>query len=218
MKNFVIDLILIALFVAELSFYYLPKILHEILAIVAAVLIIIHVGINFRRFLDLFKNMSPRKFFLVEVDIALALGTVIIFVTGVCMSNYLFPDFAHYSLRRNMTIHNLHTSAPYIMTILIGMHIGLHLREIKLKVLNYFGLEEIFQRRRKIFHAIILFLSAIGILGLFLNRFFDRILMKHIFSTPATDLPIGIFALMLIGGIIFFALLTYIAVKKFFKR
>ena len=49
MKNLSLDAILFALFVAELSFHFLPKILHEILGVAMAAAIVLHVAINFRR-------------------------------------------------------------------------------------------------------------------------------------------------------------------------
>ena len=101
MRNFLVDVILLALFVAELSFHHLPKVLHEVLGVAMVALIIFHVAINLRRVESLFKNFSPRKFFFVEVDVALLLAAGLIFVTGVCMSNHLFPDVASAELRRN---------------------------------------------------------------------------------------------------------------------
>jgi len=217
MKNFLIDLILIALFVAELSFFFLPKILHEILGVAMVAVIIFHVAINFRRIAALTKNVTPRKFFSIEINIALALATILIFATGVCMSNYLFPDFASWALRRNMTIRSLHVSAPYVMMILIGMHLGLHLREFRQRILNLFGLEEFYQRRKIFFKAAAVLLSLIGVAGLFLNRFFSRLAMKHIFATPATNFPLPIFILFMLGGVAFFALITFYFDKKFFR-
>ena len=38
--------------------------------------------------------------------------------------------------------------------------------------------------------------------------------MKHIFATPATDLPALLFMTLTLGGIIFFALITFLVDKK----
>lgn len=218
MKKLFLDVILLALFIAALSFHYLPKNLHEILGVVMTVAVVVHFAINFRRFISLSKKVTPKKLFAIEVNIALLIATAIILFTGVCMSNFLFPDTASPAFRRNMTIHNLHTSAPYIMMILIGMHLGLHWREILQRFLNFFGLEELYQRYKKFFQAAMIILSLIGVASLFLNRFLARISMKHIFATPATDLPAPIFVLLMIGGVTLFALATYLVVEKIFKR
>ena len=218
MRNFLVDLILLALFVAELSFHHLPKVLHEILGVAMVALILFHVAINLRRVESLFKNFSPRKFFFVEVDVALLLAAGLIFVTGVCMSNHLFPDMVSAELRRNMTLHQLHVSAPYVMMILIGMHLGLHWREFWQRFLNLSGLTELYQRRKIFFKAAVLILSLIGVAGFFLNRLASRLAMKHIFSTPATDLPAAIFMLLIVGGVAFFTVATFFVDKKFFLK
>ena len=218
MIRLVIDALLIALFVAELSFNYLPKELHEIIGVALIVIIFVHFAINLRRLFALFNKLSTRKFFSIEVNLALMIGTLIILLTGLGQSNYLCPDLANATLRRNMTLHNLHTSTPYIMTILIGMHIGLHWREVKQKVLRLLGAEDFFKRRKRVFEVLILVMAAFGVLGLILNRFFDRIMMKHIFSTPATDLPAPIFIFLLVSSITFFAVITYFVAKKVFKE
>ena len=61
MKNILVDAILFVLFVAEMSFYHLPKVLHEILGVAMAAAIVVHFAINRRRFASLLKNFTPRK-------------------------------------------------------------------------------------------------------------------------------------------------------------
>ncbi|MBR2519003.1 MAG: DUF4405 domain-containing protein [Selenomonadaceae bacterium] len=205
MKNFFVDVALFVLFVAEMCFLFLPKILHEILGVAMFALIIFHVAINGRRFLSLTKKFTPKKFLSVALNVALTICAAIIFMSGVCMSNYLFVDVISAELQRNMTIHQLHVAAPYVMMILIGGHIGLHWREL---------FQRFFKRREKFLLATAVILSAIGAYGLYLNRVADRIMMKHIFATPATELPAIIFALMIVGGVALFALITVLLNRK----
>lgn len=218
MKSFVLNVMIIGLFVAELCFHYLPHFLHELLGIVTAIVVLVHVVINRKRFLVLINQMSLLRLFCTEVNLALILCTTITLLSGLCISNHLFPDLVNSTLHRNTTIHNLHTMTPYVMTILIGIHIGLHWREIRQKVLKLFGKKELSKLWQFFFDAMVLMLSVFGILSLHLNRFLDRILMKHVFSTPATDLPVAVFILLLIGTVTLFATVTFIVVEKFFKQ
>ena len=210
MRNILLDAILFALFVAELSFQLLPKILHEILGVIMFALIICHVAINRRRFLSLIKKMTPRKFFSTTTNILLTICAGVTVITGVCMSNYLFVDAVSGELRRNMTIHQLHVAAPYVMLILIGIHLGLHWRELWQRFFKRFGTEIFFK-------AAAVILSVVGVAGLYLNRVVDRLLMKHIFATPATELPAPMFMLLIIGGVIFFATITFLIDEKIRK-
>lgn len=218
MRNLLIDAILLVLFVAELCFHHLPPIVHEILGVAMAVLIVIHFALNFRRFVTMFKKISTRKIFCLEVNITLIIVALIILFTGFCMSNYLFAGAVGSALRRSMTIHQLHTSTPYLMLILIGMHLGLHWYELRQRLLNLLELEKISGSLKFFSKAIFVTLIIFGTLGLFLNRFLDRIFMKHIFATPATDLPAWIFILMMFGGIVLFAAITFAVTQKVFRR
>ena len=218
MRNILLDAILFALFVAELCFHHLPKILHEILGVAMAAAIILHVAINWRRFTSLLRNVTPRKFFNAEIDLALAICAAIILTSGATMSNYLFADFVSFELRRNMTLHQMHVAAPYAMMILIGVHVGFHWRELRQRLLNLLGLEEFYLRRENLFVTAAVMLALFGVAGLYLNRVVDRLLMKHIFATPATDLPAVLFALLIIGGVIFFAIIGFVIDEKFFRK
>ena len=210
MKNLWLDAILFVLFAAELSFHFLPKILHEILGVAMAAAILIHIWINRRRFLSLTKKMTPRKIFSATLNILLTICAGITFVTGVCMSNYLFVEAVSADLRRNMTLHQLHVAAPYVLLILIGIHVGLHWRELWQRLFKRLGKEIFFKAAAGI-------LSAVGVAGFFLNRVGDRILMKHIFATPATDLPAALFVLLITGGVVFYALITFL-LDEFFRK
>lgn len=207
MRNILIDAILFVLFVAELCFHHLPKILHEVLGVAMAAAIILHVAINWRRFTSLLRDVTPRKFFNAATDLALTVCAAMILIPGAAMSNYLFANWVSFELRRNITLHQLHVAAPYAMMILIGVHVGFHWRELRqrLPVIP-------FPR------ATAAILSVIGVAGLYLNRVGDRLLMKHIFATPATDLSAAVFALLIIGGVIFFATITFLLDEKFFRK
>lgn len=218
MKNFWIDIILFALFVAEMSFHFLPKILHEILGLAMAALMIYHVAINFRRLTSLTKKISPRKIFSLAINFGLIICAVVTLITGLFISNYIFVDAFGSEWRRIMLIHQLHVAAPYLMLILIGVHVGLHWRELWQRFLNLVGLTKFYSERRNLFRAAAVVLSAVGVVGFFLNRVGDRLLMKHIFGTPATELPAVIFILLMICGVGFYALITVLLDEKFSRK
>ena len=140
MRNVLTDIILIVLFVAEMSFLFLPKVLHEILGVAMFAAIIFHVAINRRRI----------KFAL-PLTVALTICAAIILITGVFISNYIFVDVAGFELRRNMTIHQLHVAVPYVMLILIGVHVGLNWNELWRRTLHLIGAEKFYQRWKKFF-------------------------------------------------------------------
>ena len=121
-------------------------------------------------------------------------------------------------IHRNVLIHQVHVAAPYAMLVLIGIHFGLNWHEFLYRILNSFGLTDIYQRHKILVAAEAFILAAIGIVGLFFNRVGDRILMKHIFATPATDLPAAVFILLIFCGAEFFALMTFLLDRKIFRK
>lgn len=208
MIRLLLDALLFVLFVAEMCFHHLPKDWHEIFGVALVVLTIFHVAINRRRFTSLTKKITARKFFCLTTDVALTICAVIILATGVCMSNFLFVDTVSFEIRRNMTLHQLHVALPYLAMILVGLHVGFHWSELWQRFLNTSGLTKLFERRYKLFFTAAMILSIVGAYGLHLNRVGDRIMMKHIFGTPAMDLPLAIFALMIVGGVALFVSIT----------
>ena len=203
-----LDAILLTLFTAELSYHHLPHVAHEICGLMLTAMILVHVWLNRRRLMSLTKKISPRKIFSLTINFLLTICAALTISAGVCVSNHLFAVSAQ--LHRNIAIHQAHVATPYVMMILLGVHVGLHWSELRGRLIHLTG--------EKIFRASVVMLAAIGLAGLAMNRVVDRILLEHIFATPATELNGAIFALMTVGGIIFFALITFLADKKIFGR
>lgn len=218
MKNILLDTTLFALFTAELCFHFMPKVLHEIFGVLLAAAILAHIFFNRRRLVMMRKKMTPRRIVLATVDIALIICAEATLITGVCISNYLFANIVSLEIHRNVLIHQVHVAAPYAMLVLIGIHFGLNWHEFLYRILNLFGLTDIYQRHKILVAAEAFILAAIGIVGLFFNRVGDRILMKHIFATPATDLPAAVFILLIFCGVEFFALVTFLLDRKIFRK
>ena len=202
-KRKFLDAALIILFLLTMSFYFLPRILHEIFGVLMAATVFAHVFINRQKIFSMFKGkLTARRIFSNAVNLLLIALFITILTTGIFLSNFIFHDFIPPELHRNMFFHQLHVALPYLMMILIGLHIGLDG-----KVIRWKG-----GKLKVILAAVII---CAGVYGSFLNRVGDRILMKHIFATPATELPLPIFLLLLLSTILFYAVLIVIAEKIF---
>ena len=172
-----------------MSFHFIPKILHEVLGLIMATAMIGHFVWNWRAF----KNKKMRLPML--IDVALFVFLIVIIFTGVCISNHLFNGMIDMRLQRNITIHQLHVALPFLFMILSGIHLGLHWQGFRQRINNFINLNV----PKIVSKFLLILLIAVGIYGSFLNRIGDRLLMQHIFATPATELPFGAFALLLIG-------------------
>ena len=202
MRKFYLNIALLTLFIFVMSFHFIPKILHEILGLILFVSMVYHFFWNWQAF----KNLKVRIYQF--IDISLFMGLIIIIATGICISNHLFNGMINMKLQRNITIHQLHVSLPFLFMILSGIHLGLHWQGFKQRFKNLINLNlNVPNLLNKI---VIAALICIGIYGSFLNRIGDRLMMEHIFATDATNLPFiefiilmsGIFALYVIIGFV----------------
>lgn len=198
-----LNTMLFSLFLLVMSFHFLPRMCHEIIGLIMTAATAFHIYINRQKVSYLVRGkISARKIFSALVIFSTIIIFVIVLITGICISNHLFRDIIPLVVRRNMLIHQLHVSMPYIFMILIGCHIGLHWREI-FKIKN--------TAIRKIFMIAIL---CLGIYGSFLNHIGDRIMMKHIFATPATELSLILFLAILFSTTVIYAVIVFALDEK----
>ena len=147
------------------------------------------------------------------VDVALIVCVAVIIFTGVCISNHLFNGMIDMKLQRNITIHQLHVSLPFLMMILSGLHLGLHWQGFWQRIKNLLSIDTTSIIYKFISRLAILILIAAGIYGSFLDRIGDRLMMQHIFATEATDLPFVAFALLMSGVFTLYVIAGFILNK-----
>lgn len=207
MKKVYLSIAIVVLLISVMNFHFLPKILHEILGLALFTATAVHLYWN-RRALA-----STNKFFLL-IDALLIVAIITVTATGICISNHLFNGLIDMHIQRNITIHQLHVSIPFAMIILIGLHLG-H---------NWAGFYQRFKRSFNLNIAptvekiLVSAFCAIGIVGVYMDQFFDRLLMKHIFATPATQLPLGIYFVLMFGMLALFTAIGFFVdrlIKKF---
>ena len=208
MKRIFLDILLLVLFLAVMSFHALPKLLHEVLGLLFPLTVFLHLFLNRRWFSALPSGKwNIVRFMSVSINLLLAVCLFLVTVTGICLSNHLFRDMIPLALQRNITLHQLHVSLPFAMLILIGIHLGFHWQGWKQRLLRFFHRQMDSVRYRRGSFVISVVLVGVGIYGSFQNRVGDRLLMKHIFATPATDLPGIAYALLLLSVVFLYVCL-----------
>ena len=207
-KRLVVTTCLPLLVIAVMSFHYLPKLLHEILGVAWLLFILLHLYQN-RSWL---KNLRQGRWkflriFGTVIDGLLIAGVLVIVLSGLGISNYLLKELMPLAIQRSIALHQYHVSLPYALLILSGLHWGLH----------WHGWQKQWQKRiswslsplvgRLLAVGLTAFVLAVGVWSSFMNRVGDRLLMKHIFATEATNQPGEIYVLLLAGmlGCMFWA-------------
>ena len=182
------------LFLPIMCFHYVPKVLHEVLGILWLLLVLIHIGQNRQWFASLKRGRwTMLRIIGTVVDILLLIVLLVMVGAGSGISNHLFKDIMSLDIQRSILIHQLHVSLPYALLILMGLHWGLHFKGWREK----WHLPWPVSRSLKVLLALLA--TAGGIYGSFLDRVGDRLLMKHIFATPATGEPAIVYVGLLLA-------------------
>jgi len=218
-RKIYLDAAIFVLFILVMSFHFLPRVLHEILGLVMAATVFLHLVLNRHWIFSLVRaNRTSRKKFSILINFLLLASFLVTLVTGIFISNYVFSEVVSLELRRNVTIHLLHHSASYLMMILIGIHLGLHWQEILGRVIRRFALRKNSIGYKILCRVAVAILICASIYDSFLNQVGDRILMKHIFATAATELSFIGFAFLLVSNVALYAILSYRVSERIFKR
>lgn len=199
-KRLVVTTCLPLLFIAVMSFHYLPKLLHEILGVVWLLLVLWHLYQN-RSWLKNLRQGSWNflRLFGTVIDGLLIVGVLVIVLSGLGISNYLLKEVMPLAIQRSIALHQYHVSLPYALLILSGVHWGLHWQGWQKqwqKCINW-SLSPL--AGRLLTAGVAAVVLVVGVWGSFMNRVGDRLLMKHIFATEATNQPGEIYVLLLAG-------------------
>ena len=201
------------LFLPIMCFHYVPKVLHEVLGILWLLLVLIHVGQNRQWFASLKRGRwTMLRIIGTVVDILLLIVLLVMVGAGSGISNHLFKEFMPLTIQRSILIHQLHVSLPYALLILMGLHWGLHFKSWR----ERWHLP--WPASKCVKAVLALIVTAGGIYGSFLDRVGDRLLMKHIFATPATGEPAIVYVglLLVIWGM--YLILGALLIKIFRLR
>ncbi len=182
------------LFLPIMCFHYVPKVLHEVLGILWLLLVLIHIGQNRQWFASLKRGRWPSfRIIGTVVDMLLLVVLLVMVGAGSGISNHLFRDIMPLDVQRSILIHQLHVSLPYALLILMGLHWGLHFKGWR----ERWHLPWPASFPLKVVLAILVIVG--GLYGSFLDRVGDRLLMKHIFATPATGEPAAVYVGLLLA-------------------
>ena len=201
------------LFLPIMCFHYVPKVLHEVLGILWLLLVLIHIGQNRQWFASLKRGRWPiLRIIGTAVDMLLLVVLLVMVSAGFGISNHLFKDIMPLDIQRSILIHQLHVSLPYALLILMGLHWGLHFKSWR----ERWHLP--WPASKCVKAVLALIVTAGGIYGSFLDRVGDRLLMKHIFATPATGEPAIVYVGLLLAIWGMYLILGALLIKIFRLR
>ena len=200
MKRLGVTTCLPLLFLAVMCFQYLPKLLHEILGVAWLLLILLHLYQNRSWLRNLHQGSWGFSRLLGTVINALLIaGVLAVVMSGLGISNYLLKEVMPLAIQRSIVLHQYHVSLPYALLILCGLHWGLHWQGWQKQWQKMLNLSLPPLVGRLLAGGMAVLVLVMGVWGSFMNRAGDRLLMKHIFATEATNQPGEIYVILLVG-------------------
>ncbi|WP_294159588.1 hypothetical protein [uncultured Selenomonas sp.] len=219
MKRFRLDLLLAVLFVLVMGFRMLPPMLHEVFGLGMLVAVAIHIFWNARWFSALGRG-GWRRLRVVQtlLNVFLHLSTGTALVTGIIISNHVLrPLLSSVPLHSSIFVHQLHVASACVMLAFLGMHVGMHWAGLWARMKTWPVLRSLDARSTLRFWVLVL-LGWAGCAYARLDHFGDRMMMRHVFKTPAGDLPVPVAYLMLACLIGLYAIAFFYLQKRLARK
>ena len=143
------------------------------------------------------------------MNVLLLVSSLVALGTGMVISNHVLVQLLiDVPLHHNILVHQLHIASSFVMLAFLGMHIGMHWRGLwqRLRRVPLLGRLDAHPVLRG-WLLILLFWGGCAYARL--DHMGDRLLLRHIFSTPASQLPVGVIYLLLVCLLALFAILFY---------
>lgn len=187
MRKIILDIVMLGLMLLVMGFQYVPKSAHEVLGIALLLAALAHLWLNSGFIRTLLRGRWPAKRIVsTALNAGLFISLLIVTVTGVLVSNYLFKGIIPLELQRNLTVHQLHVGVAYYLLVFMGVHLGLHIATWWQRLRSWLGLTVLTTRGILLRYCITLAIAALGAYGAVQNQLLDRLALKHIFATAAT--------------------------------
>ncbi|MBR1553059.1 MAG: DUF4405 domain-containing protein [Schwartzia sp.] len=200
MKRMVLDGLLFALLVLLMAFQPLPKPLHEAMGVGMGALALLHLAWNGQWFSSLGRGKwNLRRAVSCFVNVALTVSFAVALVSGLAIAGHLFTGVFGPAWQKSILTHQAHIASSYWLLIFSGLHLGLHWTGLWSRFVRWRGWDVSSRGYRMGTRLATAAIFAGGVVGSFLHRIGDRLMMKHFFGTAATKLPLAAFLLVIVA-------------------
>ena len=129
----IVDMVLTVLLLFLMAYQVTGDVLHEWLGIAMTVTLILHHILNRKWYKAVFKGKySPYRIVMTAVNTLMLVSIALTALSGMSMSGHAVPFM--YGLINVMTARTLHLAMSYWSFILMGVHIGLHIKAMTAKM------------------------------------------------------------------------------------
>ncbi len=196
----IVDVVLTVLLLFLMAFQVTGDVLHEWLGIGITVTLILHHILNHKWYKAVFKGKySPYRIAMTAVNTLLLVSIALTALSGMSMSGHAVPFM--YGLINVMTARKLHLAMSYWSFILMGIHIGLHMKAMTAKLP---------EKGKMIFKVILTGISGMGLWLFLKNGIVNYITFRTHFAFLDYTTAKWIIILQNLAMLMFFALAGYV--------
>ncbi len=215
-----LDILMLLLLVAEMTFFYLPPLLHEVVGVTFLLPIAGHLTLNRRYIFSLSRGQwhGPRVLRLL-LNFLLAAACLVTVISGCLISSELFSDIVPFSLRSKPLLYQLHSAAARYFLVLAGLHFGLQRKAWGQKWLQWLHFAGITARpfpAQALLGGLAMIVGAVGFYAAQQDRLLGHLQGAHIFMTPSLSYSGVGYALIQVS--IFFCLPKLVGFYHFGKE
>lgn len=205
MKKIVVDILLLLLLVTEFSKLYFTSFIHELVGLLLLVVVIIHLILNRNYLKNIFKGKyNFNRLILLLVNVGMFLSMILSIIFGIMVSQSIFKSISSF----NLGISRLHYITSYLSLLLVGIHLGLNLNQIKSKM-SFFN-------NKIVCYIIDIIVIVYGIYSFIKVDFIGRITGNNILFMIETNVVFNY--MRYLSLILMFSIITYLINKIIVKN
>ena len=204
--RYLLDVLLVMMLIFEMTFFYLPPVLHEVMGVAFLLPVCWHFALNRRYVASLGRgHWNGSRLVRLLLNILLVVSCLVTIVSGCLTSSVLFADVVPFSLRSNPSLYQLHSTAARCFLVLAGLHLGWHLPTWRQRWLLAAGIKSRPLPARMLLLGLGVLFGAVGIYAAHQDRLVEHLQGAHLFMTPALAYSGAGYALAQAGIVILFA-------------
>lgn len=198
-----LDVLMIVLLVGEMTFFYLPPLLHEVVSVAFLLPMIWHIALN-RRYVSSLGHgrWSGSRALRLLLNILLAASCLASIFSGCLISSTLFSGIVPLSVRGNPLLYQLHSTAARYFLVLAGAHLGWHLPAWWQRWQRVSGITSRPFSVRLVLGGFFIVLGIVALYAAQQDCLLQRLQGAHIFMTPALAYHGAGYALTQVGILI----------------
>lgn len=175
----ILNLVMILCLLVVMDYRFTDNAIHEILGLFILLPFVLHNILNLRWYTAIKGKMNLLRLLTTITNLLLLVMMLLVTVTGVLISQTVFPAF---SLNSNLWAHQLHSLSAYLGVILSSIHLGFHWNVLWRKLCLWLRINRTNFSYFLLGRIASLLIIGYGIYASFTRHIGSKLLLQHVFN------------------------------------